>query len=96
MKAEYKPIITKEELPLIKKGDVIERMLGFSIACYLTVAEVTENTIQAGTLEGGWIFSRHTGIEIDDEIPFAVSYIRRALTEEQKEIVKQKGSLDDI
>lgn len=91
MKAEYKPLITKEELLNIKKGDVLERMLAFSIPVYIIVQKVTEDVIDAG-----WTFNRHTGLEIDDDISTTVSYIRRVLTEEQKEIIKQGGKLDDI
>jgi len=72
----------------IKAGDVVERMLGFEIPCYLIVQEVTETTIECG-----WIFDRNTGLEIDEDIPTTVSYLRKVLTEKEKEIVKDGGKL---
>lgn len=78
MKQSFNPL-SPEELAKIQKGDVIERMLAFAIPCYLIVQEVTENTIDAG-----WVFDRKTGLEIDEDIPSTVSYIRRVLNEEQK------------
>ncbi len=87
MKQEYTPL-SKEELLFIKKGDVVERMLGFAIPCYLIVQEVTEDRIDCG-----WEFDRNTGLEVDEDIPTTVSYIRRVLTEEQKEIIKTEGKL---
>lgn len=86
-KQSYAPL-SKEELLAIKKGDVIERMLAFAIPMYLIVQEVTEDIIDAG-----YIFDRHTGLEIDEDISTLVSYIRRVLTEEQKQILKETGSL---
>lgn len=90
MKQKYEPL-SKEILYSIKKGDVIERMLAFCIPVYLVVQEVTEDIIDAG-----WTFDRHTGLEIDKDIPTTVSYIRRVLTEEEKEIVKKEGKLDEL
>jgi hypothetical protein len=84
---EYTPM-SKKDLHNIQEGDVIERMLGFQIPVYLIVKNITENTIEAG-----WIFDRNTGLEIDEDIPLAVSYIRKILTEEEKVIVKEKGKL---
>lgn len=78
---DYHPL-TKEQLRAIKPGDVIERMLGFAIPCYLVVQEVTEDLIMAC-----WEFHRDTGLEKDDDIPSTVSYIRRVLTEEQKQLL---------
>jgi len=80
--------LTKEEYNNIKVGDVIERMLGFAIPMYLNVVAVTEDVIDCG-----WTFNRHTGIEIDEDIPVAVSYISKVLTEEQKIIIKDGGKL---
>lgn len=82
MKQDYTPL-SQDELANIKQGDVIERMLAFAIPVYLIVQRVDENIIDAG-----WIFNRKTGVEIDEDIPTTVSYIRRVLTEEQKELVK--------
>ena len=79
---EYTPL-TKEELHNIKPGDVIERMLGFSIPVYLIVQSVSETIIDCG-----WTFDRNTGLEIDEDIPTTVSYIRKVLTEEEKILVK--------
>lgn len=84
MKQEYTPL-TKEQYQAIKPGDVIERMLAFCIPMYLNVQKVEDNIIDAG-----WTFDRNTGLEIDEDIPQTVSYIRRVLTEEQKEIVKKE------
>jgi hypothetical protein len=88
MKQEHNPL-TKEQYHVIKVGDVIERMLGFSIPMYLKVGNVTDDVIDCG-----WEFNRHTGIEIDEYIPTPVSYIKRVLTEEQKELIKNGGKLD--
>lgn len=88
MKQEYTPL-SKEQLLAIKAGDVIERMLGFAIPVYLNVQKV-EN----GIIDAGWTFSQETGLEIDEDIPTTVSYIRKVLTEEEKEFVKENGKLD--
>lgn len=88
MEQSYDPL-SKEELLAIKAGDVIERMLAFSIPCYLIVQK-----IENGIIDAGWTFSQETGLEIDEDIPSTVSYIRRVLTEEQKTIVKETGKLD--
>lgn len=82
-KQNYNPL-SPEELKAIKKGDVIERMLGFCIPCYLKVQDVNN-----GIIDAGWTFDRNTGLEIDKDIPTTVSYIRRVLTEEQKEFLNQ-------
>jgi len=84
LKQEYKPL-SKEVLLSIKKGDVIERMLGFSIPIYLKVQEVTNDIIDCG-----WTFDRHTGLEIDEYISVTVSYISKVLNEEEKATVKVK------
>lgn len=87
----YKPL-SKEVLRSIKAGDVIERMLAFEIPMYLIVAEVTEDRIKCA-----WEFDRDTGLEIDEDIQdmsvpiqkrMQISYIRRVLTEEQKDYLK--------
>ncbi len=88
MKQAYTPL-PKETIRAIKIGDVIERMLGFAIPVYLNVVDVTENIIDCG-----WTFDRNTGLEVDEDIPTTVSYIRRVLTEEQKEIIKNGGKLE--
>ncbi len=88
MKQTYEPL-SKEALQDIKEGDVIERMLGFIVPCYFIVSEVTENEI----ISGAWTFNRNTGIEIDEDIPTPVSYIRKVLTEEEKKIIKSGGKL---
>lgn len=90
MKQEHKPL-TKEQYNSIKPGDVIERMLAFCIPLYLIVSEVDDKFIYAG--KGGWVFDRNTGLEIDEDISHTVSYIRKVLTEEEKQIVIQKGKL---
>ena len=87
MKQEYTPL-TKEQYQAIKPGDVIERMLAFCIPMYLNVQKVEDNIIDAG-----WTFDRNTGLEIDEDIPLTVSYIRRVLTEEQKELLKTQKEL---
>ncbi len=84
---KYNPI-EKEALLSIKKGDVIERMLGFSIPMYLVVQEVTETIIDCG-----WTFDRNTGLEVDEDISVTVSYISKILTEEEKNKVKTTGAL---
>ena len=80
---KYNPI-EKEILLSIKKGDVIERMLGFCVPMYLIVQEVSETVIYCG-----WTFDRNTGLEIDEDISATVSYISKVLTEEEKEQVKK-------
>jgi hypothetical protein len=62
------------EYQSIKPGDVIERMLGFSIPMELVVQSVTESIIDAG-----WVFDRTTGIEIDEDISVPVSYISKII-----------------
>jgi hypothetical protein len=80
--------LTTQEYQAIKVGDVIERMLGFKIPMYLVVQDVTEKFIDCG-----WVFDRFTGLEIDDDIPVTVSFISKVLTEEEKLIVKDGGTL---
>lgn len=85
---KYTPM-TKEALLQIKKGDVIERMLAFKIPVYLIVGEVTEDRIISA-----WEFDRNTGLEIDEDIQrmspgIQISYIRRVLTEEQKQYLAE-------
>lgn len=79
MKQEFTPL-SVEKLQMISPGDVIERMLAFSIPIYLIVQSVTDDIIDAG-----WTFDRKTGIEIDEDIPVPVSYIRNAWTREEAE-----------
>jgi len=87
MKQEHTPL-TKEQYQAIKPGDVIERMLAFCIPMYLNVQKVED-----GIIDAGWTFDRNTGLEIDGDIPLSVSYIRRVLTEEQKELLKTQKEL---
>jgi len=82
MKHLYTPL-EEDKLASIKAGDVIERMLAFTIPIYLIVQKVEE-----GIIDAGWTFDVKTGLEIDKDIPTTVSYIRRVLTEEQKELLK--------
>lgn len=95
-KQEYHPM-SKEALRAIKPGDVIERMLAFVVPVYLIVQEVTEDRIKCG-----WEFDRNIGLEIDEDlqdmsVPLEertqISYIRKVLTEEEKEEVKKNGKL---
>ncbi len=79
----YTPL-SKEKLKTIKVGDVIERMLAFAVPMYLTVSKVENGIIETGP----WTFSVETGLEIDEDIPTTVSYIRRILTEDQKQLIK--------
>ena len=87
MKQEYKPL-NKDVIRTIKVGDIIERMLGFSVPHYLNVVDVTDTIIDCG-----WTFDRNTGLEIDEDISVTVSYISKVLNEEQKEIIKAGGKL---
>ena len=89
MKQTYKPLTT-EQYQAIKKGDVVERMLAFSIPMYLVVQEVTDEIIDCG-----WIFDRNTGLEIDEDIQVTASYISKILTEEEKETLKNQGNKKD-
>jgi hypothetical protein len=73
MNQQYKPL-TKEEYHSIQKGDIIERMLAFSIPMEIVVQSVNEDTIDAG-----WIFHKNTGIEIDEDISVPVSYISKII-----------------
>lgn len=79
---KYEPL-SEEKLRSIAPGDVIERMLAYTIPCYLIVSEVTDDKILAG-----WEFDRHTGLEIDDDLTHPASYIRRVLTEEEREEIR--------
>lgn len=74
-----------EDLQKIAKGDVIERMLAFTIPNYLKVSRVEKELIWCGP----WCFNRRTGVEIDEDVPSTVSYIRRVLTEEQKRMLSE-------
>lgn len=89
---EYIPM-PFEDLMKIKKGDVVERMLAFQIPQYLNVEIVTDERIVAGP----WEFDRETGLEIDEDIQdmsiplmdrLQISYIKRVLTEEEKQKVQ--------
>lgn len=91
MKQEHTPLTT-EEYQSIKVGDIIERMLGFAIPIYVIVSEITDNLIICGP----WTFDRKTGIEVDDDIPSTVSYIRRILTDEMKELLSGPEKLERI
>ena len=84
---EFKPL-SKEIIQSIKTGDVIERMLSFTIPMYLIVTEVNDKFIYCGTEEEEWKFERERGIEVDDDIPITVSYIAKVLNEEEKIKVK--------
>lgn len=79
----YTPM-TKEQLYAIKPGDVVERMLAFAIPCYLIV-----QSVENGIIDCGWTFSRETGLEIDEDIPSTVSYLRKVLTEEEKQEISK-------
>jgi hypothetical protein len=86
-KQEYTPL-TKEEYQSIKPGDYIERMLGFQIPVIFKVIEVKDNLIKAEDVVGfgaDWDFDATTGLEVDDDIPVMVSYIRRILKPEEVE-----------
>ena len=87
MEQQHKPL-SQEQYRAIKAGDVVERMLAFTIPVYLIVQEVIDDIIDCG-----WTFDRNTGLEIDDDIPTTVSYISKVLTEEEKVIVKNGGNL---
>ena len=87
MKPIHNPL-TKEQYRAIKPGDVIERMLAFTIPMYLNVQTVDEKIIDCG-----WIFDRNTGLEIDEDIPVTVSYISKVLNENEKAIIKNGGKL---
>ena len=77
LKQAYEPM-SAEALANIKEGDILERMLAFAIPMPIIVQSVNETVIDAG-----WIFDRQTGLEIDEDIPTKVSYIRRVLTVEE-------------
>jgi hypothetical protein len=85
LKQEYNPL-KEEEYNKIKVGDVIERMLAFAIPGYLTVTAVDGYTITCNY----WVFSKKTGIEIDEDIPGPVSYISRVLSKKEVEELKLK------
>ena len=89
MKQKYISL-TKEQYNSIKKGDVIERMLGFAVPMYLIVQNVTDTVIDCG-----WTFDKNTGLEVDEDIPVTVSYISKILTEEQKEHLKTNKNLSN-
>ena len=80
--------LTKEQYNSIKSGDVIERMLAFSIPMYLVVQSVSDELIDCG-----WTFDRNTGLEIDKDISSTVSYISKILNEQEKKIIKNGGKL---
>jgi hypothetical protein len=88
-KQEYIPM-SKEALREIKVGDIIERMLDFCISCKFIVSKVTEDRIYAAL----WEFDRNTGLEIDEDIPCTVSYIKGIIPPEEVLISSPKGDPD--
>lgn len=48
----------------LEVGDTVTRMLGGTIPMPLRVSEVTRTMIICGP----WVFDRHTGAEIDDDL----------------------------
>lgn len=83
---QYSPL-TPKALHTIKKGDTIERMMGFKTPLYTEVLEVTEDHILTECCK----FDRDTGLEQDKASSKTFSYIRRKMTEEEiKQIVKGK------
>ena len=74
--------LSEKEYQSIKPGDVIERMLAFSMPMNIVVQSVSENEIDAG-----WIFARNTGLEIDEDISVPVSYISKILTAEEISLI---------
>jgi len=52
----------------IKPGDTVCRMLGGTVPMDLLVSEVTDTEILCGPPDGGWMFCRKTGAEIDPEL----------------------------
>lgn len=84
MTQSYNPLDEKT-LKSIKVGDVVERMLAFSVPMYLKVTNVTENLIEAGW----WEFDPKTGLEIDEDISMKVSYIRRIMNDEQIKMLEE-------
>ena len=81
LKQAYEPM-SAEALANIKEGDILERMLAFAIPMPIIVQSVNETIIDAG-----WQFDRRTGLEIDEDIPTKVSYIRRVLTVEEADAI---------
>lgn len=74
MEQHFTPL-TKEEYHSIKEGDIIERLLAFSIPMNLKVTSVLEDVITCGY----WEFERDTGLEIDEAFSARVSYISKII-----------------
>jgi hypothetical protein len=81
MQQSYKPL-SVQEYESIKVGDIIIRMIAFVLPIELTVTAVDEKVITTGA----WRFDRKTGIEIDEDIPTAVSYISEILEPTEDEV----------
>lgn len=56
----------------IKVGDEVTRDMG-GITSKLKVTEVTDLTIHCGS----WVFSKRSGVEIDDDLSVPASYITK-------------------
>lgn len=72
-------IIDTQFLSSLKVGDEVTRMLAGTTAMPLKVTSISENKIVCGL----WEFDRNTGLEIDDDFHFTVSYLLPALKREK-------------
>ena len=88
VKQEYRSL-AKEDYKSIKVGDVVQRMLAFTLPMYLKVTEIKDKVIVCGC----WEFDRETGLEVDADIPVPSSYISKVLDEREKQIIKDGGKL---
>lgn len=79
---QYSPMSSKA-LRQIKKGDTIERMMGFKTPLYTQVLEITEDNILTECCK----FDRDTGLEQDKASQATFSYIRRKMDEAQLKLI---------
>lgn len=67
----------------VEVGDVVLRLLAGVIPMSLIVTKVDDKLIYCGTDDApgtmepvhGWTFDRDTGVEVDEDIPMAVSFL---------------------
>jgi len=55
----------------MKVGDTVTRMLGGVVPMRLKITEITQNHI----ICGAWVFNKHTGNEVDEDLDSPVSHL---------------------
>jgi len=99
---DYNPL-SQDELKSIKKGDIIERMIGFLVPMYLMVSDVKNDIILAEVFLSNdksvlidfmpdpiWEFNVNTGLEIDERFKKPPSYIRRIINQKELDYINEE------